>query len=114
MKATLLPKPRTAITRRLSLAEYFHASASVHPKTVARPNEGAIIFEGLGTVPAEHWRAALAQVAQANPGVRLCVVGSNRRAHWRSDGPAPRQRTVADCRGDGRSEVGAEHREGPR
>lgn len=109
MTTTLPPlTPQTAIARRLSLSEYFHASAGKHPQTVESPNEGAIIFEALGTVPAERWRAAVAQVAEANPGLRLCVVGSNRNAHWRSDGPPPRLRTIADCRWDGRSEVGAE------
>ncbi len=109
MKTALPPlKPQTAIARRLSLSAYFHASAGKHPKTNAPPNEGAIIFEGLGTVPAARWRAALADATQANPGARLCVVGSNRKARWRSDGPPPRLRTVADCGWDGRSEVGAD------
>ncbi len=100
--------PQTAISRKLSAIEYYHASIGTHPRTLDPSREVVLVLEGEGDLPTEAWRRALDAVAAANPGVRLRLIGRRRRARWESDGPMPRLRIVDDCGWDALSGHGSE------
>jgi hypothetical protein len=105
----LLPlAPLHAISRPLSLPEYYHASVGASPKTLERPREGIFVLCGEGRLPIERWQAALDLAAAANPGARLRMVGARHRACWRSDGQPPRLRALEHCGWDIQSQAGAD------
>jgi hypothetical protein len=100
--------PLSAIDRPLSLPEYYHASIGSSRHTLEQPRMQGFYLHGRGRLSAEQWRGALDQVAAANPGARLRMVGRLWWARWRSDGPPPLLRILDHCNWDLRSSRGAE------
>jgi hypothetical protein len=101
--------PVSAIDRRLTAAEYYHACIGHHPATLQRPREVVSVIEGELTAGAQiDWQVAIDQVAAANPGCRLRLHGQRRQARWRSDGQPPGLRLLPDQQWDSHASVGAD------
>jgi len=60
-----------------------------------------IVLEGSGHVDEGHFRSAVAEAAEANPGSRLVLKGALHRLHWRDSGINPSVRRVAGNLWDG-------------
>jgi hypothetical protein len=108
---TLLPAlPALAecaeINRPLSFSEYYHAAIGRHRHTTIRSHEVVLVLEGRGQIDPSAWQAALARVAQANPGTRLRLHGALKWSRWTSDAPLPPLRLIEHSRWDGLSSVG--------
>ncbi|MDO9454024.1 MAG: hypothetical protein Q7J29_14325 [Stagnimonas sp.] len=100
--------PVQQISRPLSTPEYYHASVATSGRTLEVTRENGFCYEGDGQLPAEQWQRALDAVTLINPGTRLRLVGSGRKARWESDGLPPRLRVVENCAWDGRGTGGSE------
>lgn len=101
--------PQTSIARRLSVFEYGHAAAGASAKTLDPPRIITMVLEGESSVPPAQWEEALRCAVAANPGIRLRIQGSRRRARWTGDGALPPQvRVIENCRWDGSSHRGIE------
>lgn len=100
--------PVTAISRRLSTPEYYHASVGASRHTLDGPRCQGFFIRGENSLAPEQWRRALDQVAAANPAARLRLTGKLWWTRWKSDGPPPRLRIIDDCDWDTRSQRGAE------
>lgn len=99
--------PLRDMARPLSTVEYYHACVGTSGRTLEAPRTFAFVMEGDSTLKPEQWQWALEQVATVNPGTRLRLHGTRRRARWGSDGEPPRLRMIDHCTWDGRSEQGA-------
>jgi NRPS condensation-like uncharacterized protein len=107
-KASLPPlAPVSAISRRLSLPEYYHASVGASRHTLDGPRLQIFVIRGHSTLNTQQWQRALDQVVACNPGLHLRLAGNSWWARWKSDGAPPRLRIVDDCDWDMLSEQGA-------
>src|SRR5882757_6150396 len=101
--------PQTNVARRLSFFEYGHAAAGMSAKTLDPPRIITMVLEGESSVTPGQWGEALRCAVAANPGIRLRIQGSRRRAHWTGDGALPPQvRVIENCQWDGSSHRGVE------
>jgi len=100
--------PVAVIARRMSLPEYYHASIASSRHTLESPRHAVFFLKAEGRLSPQQWQHALDQVAAANPGTRLRLLGRLWWARWQSDGAPPRLRIVDHCEWDMRSERGAE------
>ncbi|MBV8062985.1 MAG: hypothetical protein JOY51_05275, partial [Nevskia sp.] len=100
--------PLSAISRRLSTPEYYHAAIGASRHTLDGPRYTAYFVKADSTLTAQQWQAALDRVAAVHPGTRLRLSGHLWWARWRSDGAPPRLRIIEDCAWDTRSSDGAE------
>ncbi|HEY1101985.1 MAG TPA: hypothetical protein VGE70_01060 [Burkholderiaceae bacterium] len=107
MPGNLTLEPTRQISRRLTTPEYYHACIGESNRTIEPPREAIFVLTGEGHVAPETWRGALDAVAEANPGLRLRIVGSRMGTRWQSDGLTTPVRVVADPQWDGQSEEGS-------
>jgi len=100
--------PLKSIIRPLSVSEYYHACIGASRFTLERPREVVLILSGTGSCRPDEWQKAIDRMAEVNPGTRLRMVGTRRRARWDSGGAPPRLRVLEHCAWDGQSERGAD------
>lgn len=97
------------IARPVSGTECYHASVgtSRHSLEPARGIFFTLSGQHDGSLAAEDWQRAIAQVAAVNPALRLRWHGRLGWSRWRSDGPLPRLRLLDHCDWDMHSSRGA-------
>jgi hypothetical protein len=106
--AGLRLEPRARINRRLSVAEYMHASVGISGRTLEPPRPAVLVLEGQGPeFEPQVWRDALARVNLENPGCHLRMSGRWWGARWMDDAPPPRLRVVERTAWDGMSDEGS-------
>lgn len=98
------------IDRRVSGAEYYHASVGASARTLE--HERRVIFALAGTCDGSlteaDWQQAIARISAVNPGLRLRWRGGLGWSRFTSDGPLPRLRMVEHCDWDRQSGAGFE------
>jgi hypothetical protein len=94
--------------RRWRLPEYYHASVGTSRRSLDGPRLQAFFIHGHSTLSPQQWQGALDQVAAANPGTHLRMVGWSWWTRWKSDGAPPRLRIIDRCDWDMQSDRGSE------